>query len=45
MKRLMNKIAIVTGASRVNGIGTAICRELAEKVQTFFSPIGQNMIG
>ncbi|MBW8349961.1 SDR family oxidoreductase [Bacillus sp. IITD106] len=38
MKRLMNKIAIVTGASRVNGIGTAICRELArEGADIFFT--------
>ncbi|MBE2976962.1 SDR family oxidoreductase [Priestia megaterium] len=29
MKRLINKIAIVTGASRAKGIGTEICRELA----------------
>lgn len=38
MKRLTNKIAIVTGASRVNGIGTAICRELArEGADIFFT--------
>jgi hypothetical protein len=38
MKRLMNKIAIVTGASRVKGIGTAICRELArEGADIFFT--------
>jgi 3-oxoacyl-[acyl-carrier protein] reductase len=36
MKRLMNKIAIVTGASRVNGIGTAICRELAKEGADIF---------
>lgn len=36
MKRLMNKIAIVTGASRVNGIGTAICRELAQEGADIF---------
>lgn len=29
MSHSTNKIAIVTGASRVNGIGAAICRELA----------------
>jgi len=29
MKRLINKIAVVTGASRAKGIGTEICRELA----------------
>ena len=38
MKRLVNKIAIVTGASRVMGIGTAICRELArEGADIFFT--------
>lgn len=38
VKRLTNKIAIVTGASRVNGIGTAICRELArEGADIFFT--------
>ncbi|GIO99670.1 3-ketoacyl-ACP reductase [Paenibacillus lautus] len=38
MKRLMNKIAIVTGASRIKGIGTAICRELArEGADIFFT--------
>ncbi|GLC89043.1 SDR family oxidoreductase [Lysinibacillus piscis] len=38
MKRLTNKIAIVTGASRVNGIGTAICRALAsEGADIFFT--------
>lgn len=36
MKRLMNKIAIVTGASRVMGIGTAICRELAKEGADIF---------
>ncbi|TYP79568.1 SDR family oxidoreductase [Paenibacillus methanolicus] len=29
MNRLRHKIAIVTGASRPNGIGAAVCRELA----------------
>lgn len=38
VKRLANKIAIVTGASRVNGIGTAICRELAQEgADVFFT--------
>ncbi|MFG1732144.1 SDR family oxidoreductase [Paenibacillus sp. 843] len=38
MKRLMNKIAIVTGASREKGIGTAICRALArEGADIFFT--------
>jgi len=36
MKRLMNKIAIVTGASREKGIGTAICRELAKEGADIF---------
>lgn len=31
MSRLKNKVAIVTGASRLNGIGAAICRELADE--------------
>ncbi|WP_347551570.1 SDR family oxidoreductase [Pseudalkalibacillus hwajinpoensis] len=34
----LNKIAIVTGASRPKGIGAAICRELAQKgVNLFFT--------
>lgn len=38
MKRLMNQIAIVTGASRATGIGTAICQELArEGAHIFFT--------
>ncbi|MEM5005514.1 SDR family oxidoreductase [Priestia megaterium] len=38
MKRLINKIAIVTGASRAKGIGTEICRELArEGADIFFT--------
>ncbi|NUU62179.1 SDR family oxidoreductase [Paenibacillus agri] len=38
MKSLMNKIAIVTGASRAQGIGTAICLELArEGADIFFT--------
>lgn len=38
MGRLAKKIAIVTGASRANGIGTAICRELArEGADVFFT--------
>ncbi|WP_197648400.1 SDR family oxidoreductase [Sulfobacillus thermosulfidooxidans] len=36
MQRLTKKIAIVTGASRVNGIGTAICRELARNGADIF---------
>ncbi|MGE6488721.1 SDR family oxidoreductase [Paenisporosarcina sp. NPDC076898] len=30
MNQLQNKLAIVTGASRLQGIGAAICRELAD---------------
>jgi 3-oxoacyl-[acyl-carrier protein] reductase len=30
LKRLKDKIAIVTGVSRLKGIGAAICKELAE---------------
>ncbi|MDC0702132.1 MULTISPECIES: SDR family oxidoreductase [Priestia] len=38
MKQLINKIAIVTGASRAKGIGTEICRELArEGADIFFT--------
>ncbi|MCP3033045.1 SDR family oxidoreductase [Halobacillus sp. A1] len=38
MKPLTNKIAIITGASRVHGIGTAICKKLAsEGADVFFT--------
>ncbi|MDV2682939.1 SDR family oxidoreductase [Alkalihalophilus lindianensis] len=38
MKPLEGKIAIVTGVSRLKGIGTAICKELAEAgCQIFFT--------
>jgi len=38
VKRLKDKIAIVTGASRLNGIGAAICRALAsEGASVFFT--------
>lgn len=30
MNQLKNKIAVVTGVSRLDGIGAAICKELAE---------------
>ena len=30
MKQLKNKVAVVTGVSRLDGIGAAICKELAE---------------
>ncbi|MGB3568963.1 MAG: SDR family NAD(P)-dependent oxidoreductase, partial [Priestia megaterium] len=36
MKRLINKIAIVTGASRAKGIGTEICRKLAKEGADIF---------
>ncbi|MBA9039940.1 3-oxoacyl-[acyl-carrier protein] reductase [Bacillus aryabhattai] len=36
MKRLINKIAVVTGASRAKGIGTEICRELAREGANIF---------
>ncbi|MBY3618359.1 SDR family oxidoreductase [Acinetobacter sp. CUI P1] len=36
MKSLNNKIAIVTGASRSTGIGTAICRSLASQGADIF---------
>lgn len=36
MNQLEGKIAIVTGASRLKGIGAAICRELAENGCHFF---------
>ncbi|WP_116188607.1 SDR family oxidoreductase [Paenibacillus taihuensis] len=36
MTRLLNKIAIVTGTSRRNGIGTAICREFAKEGADIF---------
>ena len=38
MNRLSNKIAIVTGVSRSNGIGTAVCRSFAnEGADVFFT--------
>ncbi|MFB9328501.1 SDR family oxidoreductase [Paenibacillus aurantiacus] len=36
MNRLQNKTAIVTGTSRPNGIGAAICRELANQGANIF---------
>lgn len=36
MNQLAGKIAIVTGASRLNGIGAAICRELAKNGCSIF---------
>jgi 3-oxoacyl-[acyl-carrier protein] reductase len=47
MKLLKNKIAIVTGASRLKGIGAAICKELAEDGYhiffTYWTPYDKNM--
>ncbi|QQE78898.1 SDR family oxidoreductase [Alicyclobacillus sp. SO9] len=38
MSRLTNKVAIVTGVSRTNGIGAAVCRALAnEGADVFFT--------
>ncbi|WHY79876.1 SDR family oxidoreductase [Neobacillus sp. WH10] len=36
MNQLKNKIAIITGASRLKGIGAAICKELAETGYNIF---------
>ncbi len=36
MNKRKDKIAIVTGASRLQGIGAAVCRELAEKGYAVF---------
>ena len=34
----MGKIAIVTGATRLHGIGAAVCKELAQKgIDIFFT--------
>ncbi len=40
----MKKIAIVTGATRLNGIGAAVCKVLAQKGIDIFSRTGQSMI-
>ena len=44
MNQLKNKIAVVTGVSRLDGIGAAICKELAEAGYDIFLLIGQRMI-
>lgn len=40
----MKKIAIVTGATRLNGIGAAVCKVLAQKGIDIFSRTGLSMI-
>lgn len=40
----MTKIAIVTGATRLNGIGAAICKALAQNGIDIFSRTGLGMI-
>lgn len=40
---IKEKIAIITGASRLKGIGAAICRELAEAGYHTFLRIGRIM--
>lgn len=44
MNQLKNKIAVVTGVSRLDGIGAAICKELAEAGYDIFLRIGQRTI-
>lgn len=45
MNHLNGKIAIVTGASRLNGIGAAICRMLAEEAyHIFFTYCGGRIV-
>ncbi len=41
MNQLKNKVAVVTGVSRLDGIGAAICTELAEAGYDIFLRIGQ----
>lgn len=41
MNQLKNKVAVVTGVSRLDGIGAAICKELAEAGYDMFLRIGQ----
>ena len=43
MNQLKHKVAVVTGVSRLDGIGAAICKELAEAGYIFLR-IGQSMI-
>lgn len=44
MNQLKHKVAVVTGVSRLDGIGAAICKELAEAGYDIFLRIGQSMI-
>lgn len=41
MNQLKHKVAVVTGVSRLDGIGAAICKELAEAGYDIFLRIGQ----
>ncbi len=36
MNQLKNKVAVITGVSRLDGIGAAICKELAESGYDIF---------
>ena len=44
MNQLKNKVAVITGVSRLDGIGAAICKELAESGYDIFLRIGRIMI-
>lgn len=44
MNQLKNKVAVVTGVSRLDGIGAAICKELAAAGYDIFLRIGRIMI-
>ena len=41
---IKNKVAVITGVSRLDGIGAAICKELAESGYDIFLRIGRIMI-
>ena len=41
MNQLKNKVAVITGVSRLDGIGALICKELAESGYDIFLRIGQ----
>lgn len=41
MNQLKNKVAVVTGVSRLDGIGAAICKELAEAGYDIFLRTGR----
>ena len=38
---IKNKVAVITGVSRLDGIGATICKELAESGYDIFLRIGQ----